>query len=144
MKINNIDTRAFSSLTIVDFEHVFFCWTVFRLKLSSMLLLCFLVSWRCRGLFSVLKATSHCQRVVVTTSYILRVENWGGESLDNAVLVSALSLFLISDHLQISFLILIEFRRINLYSPWNHQEVYGSLMISGKKKLINSRKFAWY
>ena len=40
------------------------------------------------------------------------------------------ALFL-KDRLQISLLILSEFKRINFYSPWDHQKTYGVLIISG-------------
>ena len=44
---------------------------------------------------------------------------------------STLTMQYFSDRLQISLLILKEFKQINFCSPWNHQNYMGFLMLSG-------------
>ena len=48
----------------------------------------------------------------------------------------------ILDRLQVSLLILSEFKRINLYSPRNHEKSISFLMISGGVEVISSYKFS--
>ena len=45
------------------------------------------------------------------------------------------------DHLQISFLVLSEFKLIHLFLPWNYQKTYVILMISGRIKAKLQAKY---
>ena len=55
--------------------------------------------------------------------------------------VHVLNVSEVSDRHQILLLVLSEFKQINFYSPWNHQENLGLVMISRGVE-INLLKFA--
>ena len=46
------------------------------------------------------------------------------------------------NRLQISLLVISEFKRINFYSPWNHQEIIGLLMVSREAEFSSFAKIS--